>query len=55
MSDAGTLAGRLAVATDFAQGRDRAALETGAKSTPPKRVVEPDDVAAAVLACITHL
>jgi 3-oxoacyl-[acyl-carrier protein] reductase len=44
-----------AVATDFVQGRDRAALESGAKSTPLKRVVEPDDVAAAVLACVTHL
>jgi len=31
------------------------ALESGAKSTPLKRVVEPDDVAAAVLACVTHL
>jgi NAD(P)-dependent dehydrogenase (short-subunit alcohol dehydrogenase family) len=38
-----------AVATDFVHGRDRAALESGAKSTPLKRVVEPDDVAAAVL------
>ena len=44
-----------AVATDFVQGRDRAALGSGAKSTPLKRVVEPGDVAAAVLACVTHL
>ena len=44
-----------AVATGFVQSRDRAVLESGAKSTPLKRVVEPDDVAAAVLACVTHL
>lgn len=44
-----------AVATDFVPGRDRAALEAGARSTPLKRVVEPDDVAAAILACATHL
>ena len=44
-----------AVATDFVPGRDRGTLEAGAKSTPLKRVVEPDDVASAVLACITHL
>jgi len=55
MSAAGTLAGRLAVATDFVQGRDRAALEAGAKSTPLQRVIEPDDVAAAVLACVILL
>jgi len=44
-----------AVATDFVAGRDRAALEKGAKSTPLQRVVEPEDVARAVLACVTHL
>jgi len=44
-----------AVATDFVPGRDRAALETGARSTPLRRVVEPDDVATAILACATHL
>ncbi len=43
------------VATDFVPGRDRAALETLAERTPMKRVVEPDDVAAAILACVTHL
>jgi 3-oxoacyl-[acyl-carrier protein] reductase len=43
------------VATDFVPGRDRAALENIAQKTPLKRVVEPDDVAAAILACITHL
>jgi 3-oxoacyl-[acyl-carrier protein] reductase len=44
-----------AVATDFVPGRDRTALESTARSTPLKRVVEPDHVAAAILACITHL
>ncbi|WP_375779440.1 SDR family NAD(P)-dependent oxidoreductase [Bradyrhizobium sp. ma5] len=44
-----------AVATDFVPGRDRAVLEAGAKSTPLKRVIEPDDVAAAILVCVTHL
>jgi 3-oxoacyl-[acyl-carrier protein] reductase len=44
-----------AVATDFVTGRDRASLEKGAASTPLQRVVEPQDVARAVMACITHL
>jgi 3-oxoacyl-[acyl-carrier protein] reductase len=44
-----------AVATDFVAGRDRAALEKLAQSTPLKRVIEPDEVAAAIMACITHL
>lgn len=44
-----------AVATDFVPGRDRAALEAGAKSTPLKRVIEPDDVASAIFACVTYL
>jgi len=44
-----------AVATDFVAGRDRAALEKGAKSTPLQRVVEPEDVARAIMACVTHL
>ncbi|MHC2332973.1 SDR family oxidoreductase [Bradyrhizobium sp. USDA 4454] len=44
-----------AVATDFVAGRDRAALEKGAQATPLGRVVEPEDVASAVLACVTHL
>jgi len=43
------------VATGFVPGRDRAALEKLAERTPLKRVVEPDDVAAAILACVTHL
>jgi 3-oxoacyl-[acyl-carrier protein] reductase len=44
-----------AVATDFVAGRDRAALEKIAQGTPLKRVVEPEDIALTVLACITHL
>ena len=44
-----------AVATDFVAGRDRAQLEKAAQSTPLKRVIEPEDVASAILACITHL
>lgn len=44
-----------AVATDFVAGRDRSALEKIAGNTPLKRVVEPDDVARSVMACITHL
>lgn len=44
-----------AVATNFVAGRDRTALEKGAASTPLQRVVEPEDVAQAVMACITHL
>jgi 3-oxoacyl-[acyl-carrier protein] reductase len=44
-----------AVATDFVAGRDRAALEKQAQAVPFKRVVEPEDVARAIIACITHL
>lgn len=44
-----------AVATDFVSGRDRSALEKIAAITPLKRVVEPEDVARAVMACVTHL
>jgi 3-oxoacyl-[acyl-carrier protein] reductase len=44
-----------AVATDFVAGRDRAALEKIAANTPMKQVVEPEDVAKAVMACVTHL
>jgi 3-oxoacyl-[acyl-carrier protein] reductase len=44
-----------AVATDFVPGRDRAKLEADAKATPLGRVVEPEDVASAVMACVTHL
>lgn len=44
-----------AVATDFVAGRGRDALEKIAANTPLKRVVEPEDVARTVMACITHL
>lgn len=44
-----------AVATDFVAGRDRNALESIAQSTPLKKVVEPEDVANAIMACATHL
>jgi 3-oxoacyl-[acyl-carrier protein] reductase len=44
-----------AVATDFVAGRDRVALERIAQGTPLKRVVEPEDIARTVMACITHL
>jgi 3-oxoacyl-[acyl-carrier protein] reductase len=44
-----------AVATDFVAGRGRPQLEKIAQGTPLKRVVEADDIARAVMACITHL
>lgn len=44
-----------AVATDFVPGRGRDAVEKAAAATPLKRVTEPDDVALAVLAAVTHL
>ncbi|HVL58467.1 MAG TPA: SDR family oxidoreductase, partial [Burkholderiaceae bacterium] len=44
-----------AVDTGFVAGRDRAALEQAAQQVPLKRVVEPHDVAMAILACVTHL
>jgi 3-oxoacyl-[acyl-carrier protein] reductase len=44
-----------AVATDFVAGRDRAALEKIAQGTPLKRVVEPEDIARTIVACVTHL
>jgi 3-oxoacyl-[acyl-carrier protein] reductase len=43
------------VATDFVAGRDRRALDEAAQATPLKRVTEPEDVAEAIGACITHL
>jgi 3-oxoacyl-[acyl-carrier protein] reductase len=43
------------VDTDFVPGRDRAELEKKAAQTPIGRVVSPEDVAAAVLACVTHM
>jgi 3-oxoacyl-[acyl-carrier protein] reductase len=44
-----------AVATDFVPGRGRQGVEKQAASTPLRTVTEPDDVALAVLAGITHL
>jgi len=44
-----------AVATDFVAGRGRPQLEKIAQGTPLKRVIEPEDIARAVMACITHL
>jgi len=44
-----------AVNTDFVAGRGPAQLEKIAQATPLKRIVEPDDVAQAILACATHL
>ncbi|MBS7777534.1 SDR family oxidoreductase [Acidovorax sp. CCYZU-2555] len=43
------------VDTDFVGGRSRAELEKKAAQTPLGRVVAPEDVAQAVLACVTHL
>lgn len=43
------------VDTDFVAGRDRAELERKAAKTPLGRIVTPEDVAEAVLACVTHL
>jgi 3-oxoacyl-[acyl-carrier protein] reductase len=44
-----------AVATDFVPGRGRDAIERHAQATPLKAVIEPDDVALAVMACVMHL
>ena len=43
------------VDTDFIPGRNRQELEEKAAQTPLGRIVTPDDVALAALACITHL
>lgn len=43
------------VDTGFVEGRTREELESKAKQTPLGRVVTPEDVARAVLACATHL
>ncbi|QGZ56880.1 SDR family NAD(P)-dependent oxidoreductase [Paraburkholderia acidiphila] len=44
-----------AVDTGFVTGRSREELEKKAAQTPLGRVVEPEDVALAALACVTHL
>lgn len=43
------------VDTDFVAGRSREEIERKAKATPLGRVVTPEDVADAVLACVSHL
>ena len=44
-----------AVNTDFVAGRGHAQLEKLAQATPLKRIVEPDDVARAIMACVLYL
>ena len=44
-----------AVATDFVEGRDRKKLEKISENSPLKKVVEPEDVAMAIMAYVTHL
>ena len=44
-----------AVNTDFVAGRGPPQLEKVAQATPLKKIVQPDDVARAILACVTHL
>lgn len=44
-----------AVATDFVEGRDRAKLKKLSENSPLQKVVEPEDVALAIMAYITHL
>jgi 3-oxoacyl-[acyl-carrier protein] reductase len=44
-----------AVDTDFVKGRDPERLRKIAETTPLRRVTTADDVARAVLACVTHL
>jgi 3-oxoacyl-[acyl-carrier protein] reductase len=43
------------VDTGFVPGRTREAVEKAAAATPLKKIVGPDDVALAVMACVTHL
>ena len=43
------------VRTGFVPERDPADFEKAARESPLRRLVEPDDVALAVLACVTHL
>jgi 3-oxoacyl-[acyl-carrier protein] reductase len=44
-----------AVNTDFVAGRGLPQLEKIAQATPLKKIVQPEDVARAILACVTHL
>ncbi len=43
------------VDTDFVPGRSHAAIEKQSAGTPLKKVQGPDDVAIAIMGCITHL
>lgn len=44
-----------AVDTGFVPGRDHAAIERQAQTTPLKKIMGPDDVALTIVATITHL
>ncbi|MEE2998806.1 MAG: SDR family oxidoreductase [Pseudomonadota bacterium] len=44
-----------AVATDFVEGRDRKKLEKLSEKSPLQKIVEPEDVAVAIMAYVTHL
>ncbi len=43
------------VATDFVAGRGREQIEKIMATAPLRRVVEPEDIASAIMACVTHL
>jgi len=43
------------VHTDFVPGRTEEMMAKAAMSTPLKRAIEPEDVALAVISCVTHL
>jgi len=43
------------VHTDFVPGRTEEMMAKAAMGTPLKRVIEPEDVALAVIGCVTHL
>src|ERR1700733_1868602 len=43
------------VHTDFVPGRTEEMMAKAAMSTPLKRAIEPEDVALAVIGCVTHL
>jgi 3-oxoacyl-[acyl-carrier protein] reductase len=44
-----------AVETDFVPGRDHAAMVKVAEASPLKRIVQPEDVAETIFACIAHM
>jgi 3-oxoacyl-[acyl-carrier protein] reductase len=43
------------VHTDFVPGRTEEMMAKAAAATPLKRAIEPEDVALAVISCVTHL